>query len=233
MIELYREAISPPNLLYTLLLGIVLIYWLTVILGALDLDFLDFDLDTDIDVDVDLDVDVDVDMDVDTDVDVDADTDVDAGGGPGFFIQSAAFFNVGSIPFMIFLSVLFLSMWTCSVLANYYIGNAYSWFFWAFLIPNFIGSLFITKVLTMPFKSFHSKVNQEVISKKDLVGKICKVTLMASPDKSGQAEINFDDQNFRINVRSTGKESISKGSQAIIVEYDPDKNYYLISPFDI
>ena len=43
MLELFREAISPPNLLYTLLLGLVMIYWVTVLIGALDLDFLNVD----------------------------------------------------------------------------------------------------------------------------------------------------------------------------------------------
>ena len=233
MTELFREAISPPNLLYTLLLGLVMIYWVTVLLGALDLDFLDVDIDTDVDVDVDVDIDVDVDADIDVDADVDAETEVDVSGGPGFFVQTAAFFNVGSVPFMIFLSVLVLSMWSSSVLVHYYFGKPYSWFFFAFFVPNLVASLFITKLLTTPLKSFHKHVNQDGVSNKALVGKICRVTLMASPEKSGQAEINFDDQNFLLNVRSSGDESIPKGSQAIIVEYDPEKNLYLIAPFEI
>ena len=230
MTELFREAIAAPNLFYTLLLGMVIFYWLTVIIGVLDFDFLNVDLD--IDTDIDLDVDVDVDVDVDAEIDVDTGVDIN-GGGPGFFIQSATFFNIGSVPFMVFISVLILSMWASSILTNYHFGNSYPWFFFAFLIPNLLGSLFITKIITTPLKAFHKGVNQEAISKKGLVGKICKVTLMASSDKNGQAEINFDDQNFLLNVRSSGDESIPKGSQAIIVEYDPEKNFYLISPFDI
>ena len=233
MIELYREAISPPNLLYTLLLGLVMIYWLTVIIGALDLDFLDIHLDADVDVDVDVDIDVDADVDVDTDVDKDVETDVGGGGGAGWFLHSIAFFNVGSVPFMVFMSILILSMWTSSVMMNYYFGNPYSWFFIAFLIPNLVVSLFITKALTTPLKGIHKKMNQQGVSKKELVGKTCKVTLEVVPGKTGQAEIYYKEKNFLLKIRAENDIPISKGSQVLVVEYDPEKDFYLVTPFDI
>ncbi|RMG67737.1 MAG: hypothetical protein D6722_12680, partial [Bacteroidetes bacterium] len=108
MTELYELSISPPNLPYTILLGLMVVYWLTVIIGAIDLDFLDFD--------VDVDTDVDVDAEVDTEVEVDGEAD-GAGGvsGAGWFLTTASFFNLGSVPFMIFMSFLCLSLWVGSV----------------------------------------------------------------------------------------------------------------------
>ena len=53
MKELFNAAISSPNIIPTALLGLVLLYWLTVVIGALDFDALDFDVDTDIDTEVD------------------------------------------------------------------------------------------------------------------------------------------------------------------------------------
>ena len=49
--ELWSICVQGPNLPYTILLGFVLIYWLTVILGFLDLSTLDLDVDIDMDVD--------------------------------------------------------------------------------------------------------------------------------------------------------------------------------------
>ncbi|MEL6844757.1 MAG: hypothetical protein AAFP02_16220, partial [Bacteroidota bacterium] len=84
MHDLFREAISGPNLLYTILLGFVLLYFLSVLLGALDLEFFEIELDADVDIDVD----------VDMDMDVDAEADADIGGG-GMFVSVLSFLNIG------------------------------------------------------------------------------------------------------------------------------------------
>ena len=61
MTELFQAALSAENIIYTLLLVLVLFYWLSVIAGGLDMNAFDIDLDVDADLDVDLDTDVDVD----------------------------------------------------------------------------------------------------------------------------------------------------------------------------
>ena len=109
MNELIQTAFAPVNLVYTFLLILVLIYWLFIIIGALDFGSLDLDFDIDADVDVDMDIDVDADI----------DTDVEAGSGAGWFIGFLHFFNFGKMPFMVIMSFLILFSWTFSMLANY------------------------------------------------------------------------------------------------------------------
>lgn len=48
MFDLLRTAVTGVNLIPTTLLGLIILYWLIVILGALDIDFFDLDLDVDI-----------------------------------------------------------------------------------------------------------------------------------------------------------------------------------------
>ena len=84
MRELLEASISYVNFPFTVLLGLVLLYWITVIVGLLDLDLFDVDLDVDADVDVDV------------DVDVDAGADVPGVGGAG--IATLRFFHVGTVP---------------------------------------------------------------------------------------------------------------------------------------
>ena len=48
MSELINNAFTGVNIIPTVLLMLVLIYWLTVILGIIDIDFFDFDIDFDI-----------------------------------------------------------------------------------------------------------------------------------------------------------------------------------------
>ena len=43
IIELLRNAVAGVNIIPTVLLGLVLIYWVTVILGLFDIDFFDFE----------------------------------------------------------------------------------------------------------------------------------------------------------------------------------------------
>ena len=44
--EALHEAFMPTNLVFTILLMMIVLYWLMVILGALDTDFLDIEFDT-------------------------------------------------------------------------------------------------------------------------------------------------------------------------------------------
>lgn len=48
MVNLLKTAVTGVNLIPTTLLGLIILYWLIVIIGALDIDFFDFDLDVDI-----------------------------------------------------------------------------------------------------------------------------------------------------------------------------------------
>ncbi|MGL5677657.1 MAG: hypothetical protein ACRDDX_14705 [Cellulosilyticaceae bacterium] len=47
MAELLKNAMTGVNIIPTVLLGVVLLYWLIVIIGVIDFEFLDFDLDVD------------------------------------------------------------------------------------------------------------------------------------------------------------------------------------------
>ena len=61
--ELLQACVSLANLPYTILLGLVLLYWVSVIVGVFDLDSGTPDMDADADLDMDADADVDMDAD--------------------------------------------------------------------------------------------------------------------------------------------------------------------------
>ena len=132
MLELLHVAFMPVNLLFTVLLLLVLLYWIMVILGALDIDFLDFDFDTD------------------TDVDIDADADMDVQGG-GVLRGVLEFFYVGEIPVMVLVSVFALCLWMISVIGNYYLNPKDSLIL---SLPILAGNIFVSsmvvKVMAVP-----------------------------------------------------------------------------------
>ncbi len=112
MKELFQAAFSGVNIIPTVFLLLILVYWIFVIIGAMDMDFLEVDIETDVDIDAD----VEVDADVDTDADIDTDADTRGVGSVAFLNSVLTFFNLGKIPFMVWLSFLIIPMWVISIL---------------------------------------------------------------------------------------------------------------------
>ena len=210
MNELIQTAFSSVNLIFTFLMVLVLLYWLFIIIGALD--FGSFDVEFDMDADID------------TDIDVDAD-----GGEVGWVSGSLAFFNFGKLPFMVIMSFLVLFSWSISVLVNYYLGGGSILFAIALFFPNLFVSLCLTKLITTPllpvFKNLDSGIEPV-----DYIGLPCKLVLPASSKKLGQAEVNFDNNPLLVNVKVDHESSVefNKGDEAIIVRKAKSKPYYII-----
>lgn len=213
MIELLDASLSSVNIIPTILLAFILIYWLTVIIGVIDLDTIDFDLD----------------LEVDTDFEVDSE--IEVGTDVHGLTTVLAFFNIGQMPFMILLSFLVMPMWLLSVLVNFHLGNNSFLLSILLLIPILFVSLFIAKILTTPIAKFYLKLKleDEAINP---IGKICKVLLSVSDDKVGQAEIMVNGTSIKINAKSQKGEQILKGETALVIERNSKKNYFLIEPYN-
>ena len=226
MIEVLDFAAQPVNVIPTTMLAFVLLYWITVVIGVIDMDA--------IDVDVDVDADIDIDMDIDADVDIDADagggSEGSAGNSPGFMTGVLSFFNLGKVPLMLFVTFLVLPMWFISINLNHYLSNTNFLISVGLLVPNFIVCLFIAKILTTPFARFFSKINKENESVSPL-GKMCVILLPVNEKKTGQAEIKVDGTTLRINVRSDKGMHLNKGDSALVVDYLESDNVYLITPY--
>src|SRR6476660_920047 len=145
MHEVLSEAFAFVNLPFTVLLGLVAVYWVLVVLGALDTSFgSDLELGGHVE-----------------------------GGSPelgghhfegheteahgdvghdGFLSGVAHFINLGDVPLMVVVSVLSLSLWTGSLIANRYFTGHDVLMSLAFLVPNFIVGLIVTRYGTLPFK---------------------------------------------------------------------------------
>ncbi|MGB0525501.1 MAG: hypothetical protein ACPGJS_21170 [Flammeovirgaceae bacterium] len=209
MWELLEESLRAVNFPYTLLLGLVLFYWLTVFLGLLDLDFLSIDVD------------------VDADVDVDMDADIDAGHHGGFsFGKLLHFFNIGEAPFMIIMTFLSLYMWVGSILFNHFMQNSSGLLAAGFAIPLIIVSLFLTKFSSWPFAKVFKALNKEEDT--NVIGKLCEVKVGASDKYLGQAEVNGEKYHQLINIKAVEGVELKKGEHALILEYVEDGNYYIV-----
>ena len=157
--ELINAAFLPANLFFTLMLLMVCLYWVSVILGALDLDFLDVDFDTDAELDLDLDVDGVVDI---------------GAAGAGLFEGLLAFFYFGKIPVMILMSITILSMWTISMYANSFVNPTGNFILGIPVgLGSFFGSFFVCKIVCMPLARFFAMLKKDYNAPKAVKGRIC------------------------------------------------------------
>ena len=223
MKELFNAAISLPNILPTALLGLVLLYWLTVVVGALDFDFLDFDVDTDVDTDVD--VDVDVNPAVDSDVSINSEVSF------SWLNSILVFFNIGKVPFMLFLTTLVLPLWVVSVMTNHYVGIDSFLGGLIVLVPAFFVSLFLAKFLTLPFVKLFEHMQKEDSESKTAIGKICVVSTLITEKKIGQAQIATSGSPLLLNVITSAGHELKSGDTALVIEYLKDRNLYLVAPY--
>lgn len=214
--EALHEAFMPTNLVFTVLLLTIVLYWLMVILGALDTDFLDIDFDADIDADVDIDADMDV-------------------QGGGFMRGILEFFYVGEIPVMVLLSILILTMWTVSMLANHYLNPGQSFLF---SLPILAGNLFVSalvvKIVGVPMRKVFGAFEKDANAPRKVIGRICTViTTQASKDRMGQAEMSGKGAPILLNVIAEDDHIFEKGDEAVVIGQNKKTGVYTITMVDL
>lgn len=218
MLEVLREAVAPVNLPFTLLLGLMVGYWLLVSIGLLDMD-------ADGTPDLATDVHLPHGGGASHAVDLDA-----AGEGLQGTIKSALqFLNVGNVPAMIVLSIMSLSFWTWSMVGNHYFNEGSAMRALVLFVPNLVLTVLLTKVATTPLKKLFQTLNREYEEHKPVVGRTCVITTNEVTDKFGQAQIDTSGAPLLINVRTYGETVLAKGESALIIKEDRETNIYTVA----
>ncbi len=223
MSEVLSVAFSGAVLPVTILLLVTLVYWALVIVGLFDLDAFDVDLDVDADVDVDVDLDLDVDgVEIDADADVDADVD---GSHLSGFQRALAFFNLGTVPFMIVFSIFVFVLWFGMMFGVNYVAAPT-------LLITLVSTLFAllcAKVFTIPMRSLFARL--EVNERVQIIGAACELLSRADHDRLGQAEIRTSGAPVILYVKAADEGSaLQRGDEAIVVSKSDDGSYYYVVP---
>lgn len=204
MLELFRSAITGVNIIPTVLLGLIILYWLTVIIGAIDIDLFDFDLDI-------------------------PEGEVITNPFHGFL----AFLNVGDMPFMLVLSIFSLCLWTISMIIGVFPIVSEGFLNAILIIPNIIVSLFLTKAVTHPLKGLFKGIMKDVESDIKIEGQLCTLLCDVKYGRLGQAEIERLGSSILINVKiDDEEETLLKGDKAIVLKKVDDSSYYIIKKFE-
>ncbi|MBN2663050.1 MAG: DUF1449 family protein [Bacteroidales bacterium] len=234
MVELFKYSFSLSNIIPSVFLVLILIYWGTVFIGLLDLSSFDFDIDTHVDIDVDVDTHIDIDTHVETGSEFDMNSEVDASGHigePNFFIKSLQFFNIGKIPFMVFLSILSLPLWTITILTNYYLGIEKFFISLLMFIPALIVSMFLAKFISNPIAKMFKKIDAHSGVPEKFKGKTAFVRITLSEDSDGQIEIVRNGATAYLTARSISG-TIETGQEVLIIDYLEEEKYFIVEPYN-
>lgn len=164
---------------------------------------------------------------------LDFDVDVEGGGGVGHALLS--FFSIGEVPFMAVISFMVLSMWSISMLMNYYLNDGSILLGVVYLVPNIVVSRLIAGVFSMPLKKLFHNLNKDVKEEKSIVGEVCVIVTSEVTESFGRAEVQNEGAPIVINVRpAVGDEThgFKKNDKAVIVDKDEERDLFYIKKVD-
>ncbi len=241
MIELLKEVVQPAMLPYTVLLGLCMFYWLVVILGFLDMDFLDVGLglfdgaaDGAAEGAADALAEGAAEAVADAAVEGAAEGAVEAAGEgvSGTFQAVLAFLSLGTVPATILLSILVFAMWLLALLFTRLLPDSLH----QAVHPLIVGvvlflfalslGLVLTGLTSRPLRKLFE--HRPVHGHSHLIGKVCQVKSSTVTPTFGQAECRVQDSFLLLSVRTEEGTTLGRGEQAVVIDYDKEKDVYEI-----
>lgn len=185
-----------------MLLVLILLYWLTVIIGLFDLDFLDLDLDLDL----------------------------DAGEGSGFLDAIALFFGIGEIPFGLVLSLTVLNFWLIAMFLYFLPISPSSVLYGLLLIPVLMLAMVVTGYELRPLRVFFRSAQIPNDLSHKVMDRRCVLICDVSSDRIGQARISQRGAGIVINVTPEfDGDQFKKDEVAFVFRKDEEKDLYYIT----
>ncbi|OUS18662.1 hypothetical protein A9Q93_03545 [Nonlabens dokdonensis] len=230
----FNILFSEVNITLTVLLIILILYWLATMITGID-----FDLDVDVDIDVDIDADVDLDTGIEggnmdfqdvANAEVDREHVVNKRTRKLKWWQVfLIYFNFVGLPFMFTFTFWIFLWWMISVLTTSITGSYDNTFGFVIVLAAFIPALILTKVITTPFKSFFKNLNKDGDKAVDFLGREALLLSSISGDKLGNAEVMADGNVMSIYVKSLDGSELRFRESVLIIKRSDDKNYFLVS----
>lgn len=232
MNELLVASLQFPTVVFTIALGIVIVYWLFVLIGALDIDLFGGDVDVDVSGAAKGIGDVltggakggaealHAGGDAGGELGGDADGDLD-GGGLWHVL------GLGDVPVTISASLIIVLAWVGSLLAMHHLGIG-GWWTVLVLVIAVVLALPIAALLIRPIAPVFAV--REGKSNADYIGHVCTITTGRVDNGFGQATIEDGGTVLDIAVRCELPGKLARGDKALIIEFDRERQAYIVEP---
>lgn len=197
----------------TLLLGFCMLYWILNIIGFLDLDFLDFADDSDLDVDAD-----------------------HAGNhfADSVLGQALRFMNAAEVPLMVVLTVLFLSMWVCSVIVTSAVNPDHNNLISAGIFgSSFVVSVLAAKLITQPLRPLFKALRRGENDDEPVFGREATVVSLTLDQNGGQVEVPREQgAPALLSARLSTGAPVQRGDTVVLFARDENTGIYLARRID-
>ena len=211
MREFLSVVFGFPTFVYSLLLAVVLVYWVAAIIGLVDFGESSIDLDIAEHADVSMD---------------------DLGTIASYVVA----FGLSGVPFSIVVTLLVVIGWTLSTLAGIWLMA------WVPTLPLqivaglvvlavcFALSIVIAARIVRPLRG--AFVTQYARQDSDLIGQTCTITTGHVDEKQGHAQVAQRGAGLVIQVWAPSPNGLTRGSQALILDYDAAARRYLVQSME-
>jgi hypothetical protein len=226
----FNILFSEVNITLTVLLVILILYWLATMITGLDFDL---DIDVELDVDVDLDPGIEggnMDFQDVANAEVDREHVVNKRTRKLKWWQVfLIYFNFVGLPFMFTFTFWIFLWWMISITTTSITGSYDNSFGFIIVMAAFIPALILTKAVTTPFKSFFKHLNKDGDIAVDFLGRKALLLSSISGDKLGNAEVIADGNVMSVYVKSLDGSALSFRESVLIIKQSDDKNFFLVS----
>jgi hypothetical protein len=234
MAEVFVLALSFPSVVFTVLLGVVLVYWTFVMVGVIHIgEGSEGALDGHFDGAAKGMLEGAVDHVGGGDGDIDL-GDADDGGEPhGALAAIMSALHLRSVPATVVFSLIITFAWLVSVVTMQAVTRLLPELHGA---PLSFGVLVAAVLLALPLTSVAARPLAKVFApkyapaKSDFVGRTCVVRTGSVTAKFGEATLADGGAGLVLRVRVEGEKQLGRGEQALIVDYDAERETYLVEP---
>lgn len=230
--SLFNILFSPINFALTVLLILLVLYWIfSLLLG------LDFDVDFDVDFDMDIDVDTSIGMDG-SNVGIDDTMNAEIKkenvrkkptDDLKWWQVILVYFNFVELPFMFTFTFWILFWWFLTVGLTIMTGSYDNIFGLFMFLIAVLPALFLTKIFTTPFKKFFKNLQKDGVASLEIVGRSGVAVSNISGDKIGSVKLVIDSSPISIYGMSIDEKRIEAGQNVLVIKQSSDKTYYYIS----
>ena len=196
--------IALPTAVYSLLLALVLVYWLFVFLGFFEIDLFDIDLDGL----------------------------AESGGGLVGILASLGLAGVPltvSFSFLVLFAWVIALLGNLYLLPLFGTGLLGALVDTAWGLGALVVSLPLASRVVRPLRPLFAV--HGAVSKSSYVGKPCTITSGSVDARFGQARIEHDGSDALLSVTCPEENQLTKGDRALIVDYAPEQDSYSVMPY--
>lgn len=237
MADLYNILFSEVNLVLTILLLFLILYWLVSIIGGIDFN-LDFDVNVDVDASSAIDLSTgleggNMDFQDISNAEVNQEDVVGKRRKPLKWWQVfLIYFNFVGLPFMFTFTFWIFIWWFMTALITTLTYSYDNFFGFIIMLLAMFPALIVTKLFTTPFKGFFKNLNKDGDAAIDYLGRKALLLSSISAEKMGNAEVKVDGSTMSVYVKSLNGEALPYGSNVLIIKRSPDHSFYLVQLYN-